>query len=101
MNWRKAMFRVWLTASIAWSAFYLAIALFNYVNGGRGNYWWITLYAFAPVLLGLVVWALACFARRGGDKAPRAPNARQGRWGLAGGIRFDRREVLMASEVLK
>ena len=65
MNWRKAMFRVWLIASIAWSGFYLAITLFNYANGGRGNYWWITVYAFAPVLLGLVVWALAWFARGG------------------------------------
>jgi hypothetical protein len=63
MNWRKAMFRVWPIASIARSGFYLAIALFNYAEWGPGNYWWITVYAFAPVLLGLVVWALAWFAR--------------------------------------
>jgi hypothetical protein len=54
---------VWLIASIAWSGFYLAIALFNYANGSRGNYWWVAVYAFTPVLLGLVVWALAWFAK--------------------------------------
>jgi hypothetical protein len=62
MNWRESLFRVWLIESIAWSGFYLAIALFNYATGSRGNYWWIAVYAFAPVLLGLVVWALAWLA---------------------------------------
>ena len=61
MNWREGLFRAWLIASIAWSGFYLAIALFNYATGSRGNYWWIAVYAFTPVLLGLVVWALAWF----------------------------------------
>ena len=33
MNWCEGLFKVWLIASIAWSGFYLAIALFNYATG--------------------------------------------------------------------
>ena len=64
MRWRKLLFRVWLAGAIAWAGFYVAIALFNYVHGSRGNYWWIAAYAITPGLLGLVVWALAWGFRR-------------------------------------
>jgi hypothetical protein len=64
MRWRKALFRMWLVGSIAWSGFYLAIAFFNYVHGSRGDYGWIAAYAFTPIMLGLVVWALAWGVRR-------------------------------------
>lgn len=64
MRWRKLLFRVWLVGSIAWSGFYVAVALLNYVHGNRGNYWWIAAYALTPGMLGLVVWALAWGFRR-------------------------------------
>ena len=88
VNWRKSLFTLWLVGFTGWCGFYVAIALFDYAHGSRGNYWWVAVYAFAPVLLGLAVWHSRGSPRGPGDEAPRTRNARQGCWGLARGIGF-------------
>jgi hypothetical protein len=98
MNWRKAMFRVWLIASIAWSGFYLAIALFNYAKGAEE-----TTGGSPSTPLRQFCWAWWCGLSRGspqggGDESHVFAMLHKGRWGS---VWVDWQDVLMAYEVLK
>lgn len=51
--------RLWLVLSIAWGAFWIFVQLWNWTHGAQVDDWPWVLGAFAPLIVGPIIWWVA------------------------------------------